>query len=121
MAVARRTVGSVTVLDVIGEFTGGVETDQLLTAILDEAAAGNRQLLLDLTGCAMMNSSGISVLVEAYRTYAARGGAIKLCGLQKRMANQLSTVRLINIFSHHPTADEAIAAFASGTSGAPRG
>jgi len=27
------------------------------------------------------------------------------------MTSQLSTVRLINIFGHHPTVDEAVAAF----------
>jgi anti-anti-sigma factor len=107
-------VGPITVLDVVGEFTGGDETDQLLKAVLDEAAAGNRRLLLDLSECVMMNSSGIAVLVEAYRNYAGRGGEIKLCGLQRRMTNQLITVRLINIFGHHPTADEAIAAFEQG-------
>ena len=120
MTVRRRTLGSVTVLAALGEFTGGSETDELLKAILDEAATGNLRLLLDLSECTMMNSSGISVLVEAYRNYAARGGEIKLSGLQKRMTHQLVTVRLINIFSHHPNADEAIAAFEQHVPGVPR-
>ena len=118
MAVGRRIVGDVTVLDVQGEFTGGDETDALLAAVLGEAAGGNRHLVLDLSACAMMNSSGISVLVEAYRNYATRGGEIKLCGLQRRMTNQLTVARLIHLFSHHATADEAVAAFAPGVPGA---
>ena len=117
MAVDRRTAGNVTVLGARGEFTGGDETDRLREAIRGEAAAGNTLLVLDLSGCRMMNSSGISVLVEAYRNYAARGGEIRLCGLQKRITSQLSTVRLINIFGHHATVDEAVAAFAARTAG----
>jgi anti-anti-sigma factor len=112
MAVHRTAVGNVTVLQAAGEFTGGDETDRLREAILAEAAAGNTCLVLDLTQCLMMNSSGISVLVEAYRNYAGRGGEIRLCGLQKRLTTQLSTVRLINILGHHPSVDEAVAAFA---------
>jgi anti-anti-sigma factor len=112
MAVHRTTVGNVTVLQAAGEFTGGDETDRLREAILAEAAAGNTCLVLDLSQCLMMNSSGISVLVEAYRNYAGRGGEIRLCGLQKRLTTQLSTVRLINILGHHPSVDEAVAAFA---------
>jgi anti-sigma B factor antagonist len=112
MAVTRTAVGTVTVLGVSGEFTGGDETDRLREAILQEAAAGNTRLILDLAGCTMMNSSGMSVLVEAYRNYAARGGTIRLAGLQRRMTSQLSTVRLIEIFGHHVTVDEAVAAFA---------
>jgi len=115
MAVHRTTVGNVTVLQAAGEFTGGDETDRLREAILAEAAAGNTHLVLDLTQCLMMNSSGISVLVEAYRNYAARSGEIRLCGLQKRMASQLSTVRLIHIFGNHPTVEEAVAALTQKT------
>jgi anti-anti-sigma factor len=118
MTVERTTAGSVTVLHASGEFTGGDETDRLREAILAEAAAGNRLLVLDLSLCHMMNSSGISVLVEAYRNYAARGGEVRLCGLQKRMTSQLSTVRLIHIFGHHPTVDEAVAAFSERAAGA---
>lgn len=118
MAVQRTTVGNVTVLGASGEFTGGDETDRLREAILAEAKAGNTLLVLDLSACRMMNSSGISVLVEAYRNYASRDGEIRLCGLQKRMTSQLSTVRLIPIFGHHTTVAEAVAAFAERTAGA---
>jgi len=117
MAVSRTAVGMVSVLGVSGDFTGGDETDRLREAILAEAAAGNTMLVLDLSYCGMMNSSGISVLVEAYRNYAGRGGVIRLAGLQKRMTSQLSTVGLINIFGHHPSVDEAVAAFAARTAG----
>ena len=118
MAVRRTDVGRVAVLAASGNFTGGDETDRLREAILAEAAAGNTLLVLDLSECGMMNSSGISVLVEAYRNYTARGGEVRLSGLQKRMTTQLSTVRLINIFGHHANVDEAVAAFAERTAGA---
>lgn len=118
MSVERSSVGNITVLRAGGEFTGGDETDRLREAILSEASAGNTLLVLDLSDCRMMNSSGISVLVEAYRNYASRGGEIRLCGLQKRMASQLATVRLIHMFGQHPTAGEAVAAFSAKTAGA---
>ncbi len=117
MAVRRKTEGNITVLGASGEFYGGDETDQLRKAILDEATAGNTRLVLDLSDCSMMNSSGISVMVEAYRTYADRNGEIKLCGLQKRMTNLLVTAKLINVFGHYPTVAEALAAFAQSTAG----
>jgi anti-sigma B factor antagonist len=118
MAVKRTASGRITVLEVSGDFTGGDETDRLREAVLAEATAGNTLLVLDLARCEMMNSSGISVLVEAYRNYTARGGEIRLCGMQKRLTNQLATVRLINIFGHHATLDEALAAFAEPKAGA---
>lgn len=118
MAVERTTSGRVTVLHAIGDFTGGDETDRLREAILAEASAGNTLLVLDLARCETMNSSGISVLVEAYRNYAARGGEIRLCGLRPRISAQLETVRLIHVFGHHATLDQALAAFAKPKAGA---
>ena len=118
MTVSRRVLGGVTVLDVGGEFTGGGETDQLRSAILEEASRGNTRLVLDLSECRWMNSSGISVLVEAYRNYAGRHAVIKLCRLQKRLINQLVTVRLLALLGSYPTVEEAIAAFTPSRSGA---
>ena len=118
MSVRRTAVGRVTVLSATGGLTGGDETDRLREAILGEAAAGNTLLILDLSECGKMNSSGISVLVEAYRDYAGRGGEIRLCGLHQRMANQLATVRIIDFFGRHATVEEAVAAFAERAAGA---
>ncbi len=118
MGIHRKTSGNITVLQVSGEFYGGDETDQLREAILDEAANGNLRLLLDLSECVHMNSTGLSVVVEAHRNYAARQGEIKLCGLQKKMRSQLVMTRLINIFGHYSTEAEALAAFAVSPAGA---
>ena len=112
MSIRRTAVGRVTVLGAIGGLTGGDETDRLREAILGVAAAGNTLLVLDLSACGKMNSSGISVLVEAYRDYAGRGGEIRLCGLPPRIAKQLATVRIIDFFGRHANVEEALAAFA---------
>lgn len=118
MSVRRYPIGNVTVLMVGGEFFGGDETDRLRKAILDEAASGNMRLLLDLSECSNMNSSGLAVMVEAHKIYSARQGEIKLCGLQKKMTSLLVMTRLINAFGHYPTQAEAVAAFAGSPAGA---
>ncbi len=118
MGIRRKTSGTITVLGVIGEFFGGDETDELRESILAEAAAGNTRLVLDLSHCSNMNSTALSVMVEAHKNYAARQGEIKLCGLQQRMANRLVMTRLINLFGHYPTENEAIAAFIASPTGA---
>jgi anti-sigma B factor antagonist len=112
MGIRRKISGSVTVLQVSGEYFGGEETDRLRKAILDEAASGNTRLLLDLADCSNMNSTALSVMVEAHRNYSARQGEIRLCGLQKKMTSLLVMTRLINVFGHYPTEVEALAAFA---------
>lgn len=115
MSVRRTTVGDITVLVVTGEFFGGDETDQLERAIAAEQTAGNTRLLLDLSQCSQMNSTALSVLVSAHKSYSARGAQIKLCGLQRKMTSLLVMTRLINVFGHYPTVEEAAASFVLGS------
>ena len=112
MSVRKRSILSVTVLEVSGSFFGDVETDELAHAIEEVGAEGNLHLVLDLSHCEVMNSTALSVLTRAHREYAERGGAIRLCGLQRRMLNLLTLTRLLGLFGHHPTLDEALASFA---------
>src|SRR3989442_11989753 len=118
MGVRSRSVRSITVLEVSGKFFGDEETDQLKKAIADAAASGNSRLVLDMSECNMMNSTVLTVLVNAHKNYDARQGMIKICGLQQRMENMLVMTRLINVFGHYPTVGEAIASFAETPTGA---
>ncbi len=112
MAVKRKEVRSITVLSLKGSFFGDNETDELQKAIMDEAAAGNQRLVLNLTDCQALNSIAIGVLMRGYTNYKGRGGEIKLCGLGKRIKDLFTMTKLIMVFDHHETEEQAIAAFA---------
>lgn len=112
MAVRRRQIESIVVLYPKGNFFGDTETDDLQKAILDEAAAGNVRLVLNLAECQALNSTALGVLMRGYANYKARGGEIKLCGLGKRLKDLFIMTKLIMVFDHHETEDEALAAFA---------
>ena len=112
MSVSRREVRSIVVLSVKGSFFGDGETDELQKAILDEAAGGNTRLVLDMSGCQALNSTALGVLMRGYANYKGRGGEIKLCGLGRRIKDLFTMTKLIMVFDHHETENEAIAAFA---------
>ena len=99
-------------LSVRGSFFGDKETDELQKAIMDEAAAGNMHLVLNLTECQALNSIAIGVLMRGFTNYKGRGGEIKLCGLGKRIKDLFTMTKLIMVFDHHETEEQAIAAFA---------
>jgi anti-sigma B factor antagonist len=102
----------VTVLALKGSFFGDRETDELQKAILDEAASGNKHLVLNLKDCQALNSIAIGVLMRAYANYRGRGGEIKLCGLGKRIKDLFTMTKLIMVFDHHDTEEGAVASFA---------
>jgi anti-sigma B factor antagonist len=112
MAVRRRQVQTIVVLYPKGSFFGDRETDELQKAILDEATGGNTRLVLNMAECQALNSTALGVLMRGYASYKGRGGEIKLCGLGKRIKDLFTMTKLIMVFDHHETEDEAIAAFA---------
>ena len=112
MAIQRKQVRSITILYPKGSFFGDQETDELQKAIMDEAAAGNVHLVLDLHDCQALNSIAIGALMRGYANYRGRGGEIKLCGLSKRIKDLFTMTKLIMVFDHHVTAEQAVAAFA---------
>lgn len=116
MAVRRREVGSIVVLSPKGSFFGDTETDELQQALMDEAQSGNQRLVINLSDCQALNSIAIGVLMRAYANYRGRGGEIKLCGLGKRVKDLFTMTKLIMVFDHHATEEEAVAAFAVTTS-----
>ena len=114
MPISRTTEGPVTVLALMGAFVGGDETVRLREAVVHEAERGNLRLVVNFADCPMMNSTGIAVLVEAYRIYSERNGSIRLCALNARLANQLGIVRLFDLLPRHGTVAEAVGAFEQG-------
>jgi len=95
-----------------GGFFGDKETDELQKAILDEAATGNTSLVLNMAECTSLNSIAIGVLMRGYTNYKSRGGEIKLCGLGKRLRDLFTMTKLIMVFDHHDTEEQAVAAYA---------
>jgi anti-sigma B factor antagonist len=99
-----------------GSFFGDQETDDLQKALIDEAAGGNTRLILNMTECLALNSIAIGVLMRSYANYAGRGGQIKLCSLNRRLNDLFTMTKLINVFDHHDTEEQALAVFAEGKS-----
>jgi anti-sigma B factor antagonist len=112
VAVRRKQIRSITVLSLRGNFFGDTETDELQKAVLDEAAAGNKRLVLNMSEVQRLNSIAIGVLMRGFTNYKSRGGEIKLCGLGKTAKDIFIMTKLIMVFDHHETEEQAIAAFA---------
>ena len=77
----------------------------------EQAAAGNTRLLLNMIECQALNSIAIGALMRGYANYKARGGEIKLCGLGKRLKDLFTMTKLIMVFDHHESEDQAVLAF----------
>lgn len=112
MAVKRKEVRSIVVLNLKGRFYGDRETDELEKAVMDEAASGNQRLVIDMSECEALNSVALGALMRGFANYKSRGGEIKLSSLGKRLKDLFIMTKLIMVFDHHDTEELAIASFA---------
>ena len=76
----------------------------IVTSLL---AAGERQILIDLTPVTYVDSATIGCMMDLYRQVSSAGGHLKLSGVQKRVETMLTLTgaqNFIEIHSDEPTA-----------------
>jgi anti-sigma B factor antagonist len=86
----------------LSEFSGAVVA--LITA-------GERKLLIDLTGVSYVDSASIGCLMDLYRQVTAAGGTLKLAGVQKRVETMLTMTGAQSFLEIHPDEVGAIRSF----------
>lgn len=74
LAITKRNVTGVSVLDLSGTLTLGDEGESLRNAILSEFAGGSRRIAVNFRDVCAVDSSGIGELVGAYASVTRQGG-----------------------------------------------
>ncbi|MFC4530287.1 anti-sigma factor antagonist [Sphaerisporangium dianthi] len=109
LRLARRAFGDAVVVAVEGEldlFTAPFLRDEVRDAIKQDSS----RLVLDLGSLSFMDSSGLSVLIEAWRLATGEGGGVSLAAPQAPVARILRTTGLDRRIKVYPDVDTAISA-----------
>lgn len=111
MEIVKQPGGAEITLKLSGEID--LHASPLLRAELQaRAAAETPCLLLDFTGVAYIDSSGLATLIEYVRESEPFGGKLALFGLQKKIRTIFDLVRLNELFVIADTSGDALAALA---------
>ncbi len=87
---------------------GAPKLEQELKQLL---ARGQSRLIVDLTQISYISSNGLRVLLTTLKTARKNGGALKLCGMNARLAEIFEMVGFDQVFEIYPTRAEAERAF----------
>ena len=79
------------------------------TAVSGLIAAGQKQILIDLTPVTYVDSATIGCLMDLYRQVHNAGGHLKLSGVQKRVETMLTMTGAQNFIEIHPDEPAAVA------------
>lgn len=87
----------------------------LEAALENEIASGHVQILLNMSVVTYISTSGLKVLVNAWRRAQTSGGAVVLVGLTPNVAEVFETVGFDQVFDIYSTIDDAVRSLSNET------
>jgi anti-sigma B factor antagonist len=118
MQTAVREIDGVSVVDVKGRITvgeGNIMLRDVVTSLLEN---GHKQILLNLSGVAYIDSAGLGELVRTHSTLQRQGGQLKMINLSQKVYDLLKATTLHKVFDVHQDEDSAIQSFGPLATGA---
>jgi anti-sigma B factor antagonist len=109
LTVNSRPVGDVIVVQCNGRIVAGAELFSLQSHIGD-VLPKHGDVVLQMEQVGFIDSSGLGALVRMVSSARAKGGDIKLCGVQERVRKTLELTNLLSLFETYDSQAEAITA-----------
>jgi anti-sigma B factor antagonist len=75
---------------------------------LTAVTAREPRVIVDLAGLEFISASGLGALVSGWKHARHAGGDLLLAAPQRRVLQVLTITRLLDLFSVHPSAEEAV-------------
>lgn len=111
MKIRLREEGKVCILDLQGELALGSGDEDLAAAILELLDDGCTALVLNMKHVPWLDTSGITALVVGKKRAMKKGGDLKLLSLSAKVREELSMVRLLEVFDTFDSEASALASY----------
>ncbi len=111
LAIQEREREGIIILDLKGRISVGEEATALRERCASLAAAGKKNLILNMADVEYVDSTGLGALVMAATTLRKSGGAIKLLNLNKRNLELLVLTKLATVFDLFTDEQDAVNSF----------
>jgi anti-sigma B factor antagonist len=104
----ERELDGAHVIDVVGELTVGSGTETLLDAVRKSLEAGRRLLLVNLSRCRRVDSSGIGELVTCLVTATRHDAVFRLTSIPQPIRGLMKMTNVLKAFEVFDTDEAAI-------------
>ena len=109
MRIQERSLGPVTILSVDGRLTANDQPGLLKRSVEDVVRRNVKDVVIDLSGVAYVDSTRLGELIAAHVTISRAGGRLKLAGVPARVLELLRLAGLDRVFHRSETVEEASA------------
>lgn len=101
------------VITLKGNVMGGPDGAKLHDTLKELKEQDKKNVVIDLSKTKFMNSSGLGMLISAMTTMRNAGGDLRLANVADRIQSLLVITKLITVFKHYDSVDEAVNSYAS--------
>ncbi len=107
LELVEREIPGATVIDVIGELTVGSGSEKLLDVTRRLVAAGKTLLLVNMSQCKRVDSSGMGELVTCLVTATRHDASLRLTHLPPQIRGVMKLTNVLKAFEVFETDEEA--------------
>ena len=111
MKIQLREEGKVCILDLQGELKLGSGDEELAAGIAELLEDGHTAFILNLKHVPWLDTSGMTALVVAKKRAMKKGGDVRLLNLAPKVREELSVVRLLEVFDTFENEAKAVESF----------
>ena len=97
MAVTEENDNDVSIIALKGRLDAG-SSKRVLAGVKELLKRNRLKIILDMSGVAFIDSTGVGILLTSYRAVDAKGGALKICAIQNQVESIFSMTRLGGFF-----------------------
>ncbi len=113
LEIKTRHAGGVTVLDVSGALIWRSGMESLSQRVRQLVAEQRLNVVVNVQGLSVIDSSGVGELVASFSTLKRAGGALKVAGPTKLVQDVLRIARIPTIIEVYDTEEAAVNAFSA--------
>jgi len=107
--IRTEVVDNCTIMRLSGQFTGGEETDDLVTAFEQAAlTTANPKLIVDFENTTYLSSIVIGLLVRTHAKFSEKDGTLLFCSLNTTLRSVLKMTKVDTVLNITNTLDEAV-------------
>jgi anti-anti-sigma factor len=111
LQISTRESGDITILDLHGRATIGIECELLRSRLNELVTHGVRKLLLNMADVNQVDSYGLSVISETSASLQDQGGSLKFLRPNGRVLKVLQVTRVLEIIPSFDDETQALMSF----------
>lgn len=108
MKFSTKELSGIMVLKMEGNMLGGPEASELNNVLHKLIDGGKKKIVVDLSDVALMNSSGLGMLIGGVTTMRNAGGDLKIAGAGEKVSQVFTITKVNKVIDLHATVKDAV-------------